>query len=149
MAEEHDNNPEIKIFTNGSGLEGQAGAAAVLFGRGNPRPHKVLKFHLGSLEEHTSFEGKAVGLLLGVWLLCNKHIASILLILVYTDSQALVNRIKNFFPKPAQYLTNEILLTSQIINHCNVTADRKRFTLRWILGHSGVDGNEKVDKEAK
>src|SRR6516164_8188006 len=55
----------------------------------------------------------------------------------------------NTSAKPAQYLTNEILSLSQIINSCNVAPGRKPFSLKWISGHSGVASNEKVDKEAK
>jgi ribonuclease HI len=149
MNKEQADNPEIKVFTDGSGLNSQVGAAAVLYHRGNPRPQRVLRLHLGSLLKHVSYKDEAVGLLLGVWMLQNKHIASILPILIYTDSQALINRIMNTSAKPAQYLTNKILFLFWIINLCNVAPDRKCFSLKQISGHSGVAGNKKADEEAK
>jgi len=35
------------------------------------------------------------------------------------------------------------------INTANVDPNMNRFHLVWILGHSGVKGNKKVDEEAK
>ena len=69
MNKEQADDPEIKVFTDGSGLNSQVGATVVLYHRGNPRPQKVLRLHLGSLLEHTSYKGEAVGLLLEVWML--------------------------------------------------------------------------------
>jgi len=72
MAEEsvnHERNccSEAKLFSDGSGMDGGAGAAAVLVVEGcDP---KILKYHLGSLEDHTTFEVEAVGLSLVLHLL--------------------------------------------------------------------------------
>jgi len=45
---------DIKVYTDGSGFKGKAGAAAVLY-RGGMAP-KSLRYCLGTLNEHTSFE---------------------------------------------------------------------------------------------
>ena len=57
------NRADICIYTDSLGLEGKAGAAAVFF-QGNVAP-KSLQYHLGSLNEHTTFKAEAVRLILG------------------------------------------------------------------------------------
>jgi hypothetical protein len=57
----------IKIYADGSGLDGEAGAAAALF-RGN-LPPTVLRYHLGPLTKFTTSDSEAVGVLLGMHLL--------------------------------------------------------------------------------
>ncbi len=58
---------EASVWTNGSGIDGKAGAAAVLkIGR---RTTRVLRYHLGPLTHHTTFDTEAVGMVLGVHLL--------------------------------------------------------------------------------
>jgi len=57
----------IQVFSDGSGHNGHIGAAAVLFRAGNsPR---VLRYHLGTEEEHTVFEAEEVGLMLAAKLI--------------------------------------------------------------------------------
>jgi len=53
---------QIQIYMDGSGLDGMAGVAAMLYGR--DRTVKVLHYCLRSLEEHTTYEAEAVGVLL-------------------------------------------------------------------------------------
>jgi hypothetical protein len=66
---EMNNDAEIKIFTDGSGIGGQVGAAAVLYRKGRPNPQKILQYHLGSLAMHTIYKGELVAAMLGAWLL--------------------------------------------------------------------------------
>lgn len=147
--------PELKIFTDGSGFEGGAGAAAVLFRKGRAQPARILRYHLGPLTEHTSYEAEAVGSLLAVWLLQNETCTGEREIVTYTDSQAFITATGAQNAKPAQYLMSEYLtLTEKIGTRKPGQANRdnprpNKFNLRWISAHSGVMGNEKVDEEAK
>ena len=87
---------------------------------------------------------------MGVWLIRTEHIAGHLPIVVLMDSQAIVKRIRTCKMTTAQYLIENFLtLTdrSNITNNANPNS--KRFKLAWISGHSGVQGNKKVDEEAK
>ena len=141
--------PEIKVFTDRSEMEGKIGAATVMYRKGRPAPAKVLRYHLGSSKKYTSFEVEVVGAILGVWLIRMKHIVAHLLIAVLTDSQAVIKRIKTCKTTTAQYLIETFLTSTDGINATNANPNSKKFKLAWISGHSRVQGNEKVDEEAK
>jgi hypothetical protein len=57
----------IKVYTDGSGLDGKIGAAAVLYRNGVLKSKRRL--HLGSMKHHTVFEGEGVGMILGLELI--------------------------------------------------------------------------------
>ena len=73
MAWEEDNNggtdsvdswmqPEpgvAQLYSDGLGLDGQVGAATVLFMQ-DEKP-KVVRFHLGTIADHTVYEGASTG----------------------------------------------------------------------------------------
>jgi len=48
----------IRVYSDGSGIEGMIGAAAVLYRGG--RMKRVLRYQLGTDEEHTVYEGEGV-----------------------------------------------------------------------------------------
>ncbi|KAL1751443.1 hypothetical protein FB107DRAFT_221983, partial [Schizophyllum commune] len=58
----------LKVYTDGSGYEGKAGAAAVLYRRGSPEV-KVLRYQLGPLSRYGTYEAELVGKLLAMHLL--------------------------------------------------------------------------------
>ena len=83
IEQDRGNKADIHIYTDGSGLKGNASAAAIHF-QGSKVP-KSLRYHLGSLDEHTT-EAEAVGLILGAHLLsAEPHISTVT---IGTDSQA-------------------------------------------------------------
>ena len=55
------------MYSDGSGIDGQVGEAAVLFRRN--REPKVLRFHLGTATDHTVYEAELIGLMLALHLL--------------------------------------------------------------------------------
>ena len=62
-----DDKATFKVYTDGSGQDSMAGAAAVLY-----KGHTLvglLRYHLGSLEQHTTYEAELIGILLGLWLI--------------------------------------------------------------------------------
>src|SRR5262249_31291753 len=58
---------EVRIYSDGSGYQGMAGACAVLY-RGTDAP-QTLKYRLGKLSKHTVYEAESVGITLGLRLL--------------------------------------------------------------------------------
>jgi ribonuclease HI len=135
---------EIRIFADGSGVEGKAGAAAAMYkGSGGPR---ILRFHLGTLMEHTTFEAEAIGLQLALHMLKFERNAK--KATVWLDNQAVIQSISNRKPKPAQYLINKIRRQTKAIWR---RAEHPAFQLEiaWVKGHNEVEGNERVDREAK
>ena len=81
-----------------------AGATAVLFKRGNVVG--TLQYHLGSLEQHTTFEAELVGILLGLWLVGHKPDADS--VLVKANSQVAIQALNTHKPGPGGYLLDEI-----------------------------------------
>lgn len=69
MEDERHDTLELSIYTDGSGYKGKIGAAAVMYRKGTIEPIRILHYHLGSKDRHTTFEGEAVGSLLAAWML--------------------------------------------------------------------------------
>jgi hypothetical protein len=61
----------VKIYTDSSGKEGHIGAAAILYH--GFRVPKIARFHIGSSNKHTVFEGEGIRQLLGFKLLQNTN----------------------------------------------------------------------------
>ena len=110
MAEEsvnHERNccSEAKLFSDGPGMDGGAGAAVVLVVDGHDP--KILKSHLGSLEDHTTFKAEAVGLSLVLHLLSGEP--DIRTATIQLDNQAIIKSLQYHKPKSAQYLVDNLL----------------------------------------
>ena len=135
----------IRIYTDGSAVDGGVGAAAVLIRPRSRRP-KVLKLHLGSVDEHTVYEGEIIGTVLGAELLRAERrtprLPSIAL-----DSTAALQASEITRPRPGHYLTD--------LFHDRLEAAKKaheameEVVMRWVPGHMEVYGNELADEEAK
>ena len=152
IKDEAKDDSDIKIYTDSSGFEGNVGAAAVMYRKGSEEPEKVLRFHLGSLKRHTTFEGEAVGSMLAAWMLQGRPEVGRSKITNYTDSQAFIKATGTRKYGPGQYLVIEYLsLTEAMNNDANSLhpTGTTKFALKWVAAHKGVVGNERVDEEAK
>jgi len=143
---------DIRIYTDGSGYEGNVGAAAVMFRKGVKESEKTLRFHLGPLTKHTTFEGKAVGSILSAWMLQGQTEVGKLAATSYTNSQAFIKSTGARKAGSGQYLVREYLRLMEVMNDgANIPSPENtvKFTLKWVAAHKGVAGNERVDKEVK
>jgi hypothetical protein len=68
MELEKSNRAPIQIYSDGSGYEGGAGAAAVMYKGESAQPSHILRYHLGHLKDHSTYEMEIIGLILAVWL---------------------------------------------------------------------------------
>ena len=135
---------EAWVYSDGSGLGSKAGAAAMLYREGtSPR---VLRYSLGTLVQHTTYEAEAVGLLLALHLL--RRARDVRKATIHIDNQAVINLLSIHKPKSAQYLIDKIF---QQIDNLWERATHPTYALEimWIKGHSSSVGNEEVDREAK
>ena len=96
----------IKVYTNGSVHDGRVGVAAIVTKDG--KAIDKLHFHLGKMEEHTIFEAKLVGMLLGLQLIKNR-LAKNVAYAIGVDNQAAIRSLASKLNKPGHYLAAEVL----------------------------------------
>ena len=96
---------EVMIYSDGSGLGGHVGAAAASYKAGSEP--KILKYHLGPLAAHTTFEAEAVGLLLALHLLRHERGARSATIML--DNQAVIQALEHRKPKLAQHIMEDLI----------------------------------------
>lgn len=115
MEKESKDNANYKVFTDGSGYDDNAGAVAVIYKKNDDTPFKSLKYHLGDLTEHTTYEAEGIGGILAAHLL--KGIEPNIgqnLVTIYMDSQALLMSLNSRQSAPSQYI--KILLNDSLEN---------------------------------
>ena len=133
---------QVKVYTDGSDINGGVGAAALLIRDG--RRHGTLRTHLGHSSQHTIYEAELAGIMLAAHLLKRERHwqeAEIRL-----DSQAAIDALNLTRPAPSHYLADEIHKQLKAVRHEHPTA---KLTMRWIPGHMGIEGNKLADVEAK
>jgi ribonuclease HI len=133
----------IQVYCDGSGHQGNIGAAAILF-RSGQRP-RTLRYHLGTDEEHTVFEAEVVGLSLAAELIATEANPTFP-ISIFIDNQAAIQSGEGFYTHSGAYLIDRF--RSRMKNLARKYANFDT-TVRWVPGHAEVHGNEEVDKHAK
>ena len=92
--------PDLKIFTNGSGMNDKIGTSMVLY-RDN-RCKSSLQYQLGHISHHTVYEGEATGILLATNLILRElHVHTTI---IYIDSRALTLATILTSPSPGHYI---------------------------------------------
>lgn len=140
----------VRVYTDGSGFEGYAGAAAVLVRTdGVHDERRVLRYCLGPLTEHTVYEAESVGILLGAHLLLTEaeETASRPLS-ISLDNQAVIRATEHLHKaKPGHCLIDRF---RDLAYHLLQIRDPQYYLdVRWISGHDDAELNEFVDGQAK
>ena len=68
--EEEESRTKVRVYSDGSDINGGVGAAAILFRDGIRQ--KTLRAYLGTSEHHTVYEAELVGIMLAAHLLHNE-----------------------------------------------------------------------------
>jgi ribonuclease HI len=136
---------EVQVFTDGSIIEDQVGAAAILTRPG--KSHRTLHYHLGKLNEYTIYDAELAGLSLGMHLIKTENAARCRTMLG-ADNQAAINAVQNELSTPTHFLAEDTLHSARQIRKQRGNKNYS-LTIRWTAGHVGIDGNELVDTEAK
>jgi ribonuclease HI len=143
MQLEREDEAEWKVYTDGSGIDGQVGAAAVIYR--DEEEIGIVRRHLGSLTKHEVYDGEGIGLILGMeFIRRQQHCAGN--ISFYSDSQPALLATTLRKPAPSHYLWDAFhsLCERTRRKHSGI-----EFSLRWIPGHLDIVGNERADEEAK
>jgi ribonuclease HI len=135
----------VKVYSDGSALNGKVGVAAIICRTGEPT--RKLHYHLGPAEQHTVHEAELVGMLLGLHLIKmerkgqTSHALGV-------DNQAALSALNSVKSTTGQYTADKILQTAARIKKQRNSANYS-LKFRWTAGHVGIEGNEEVDGEAK
>ena len=135
----------IKVYSDGSAHDSQVGATAIL--RRNSNPDRVLRLHLGTLDQHTVYEAELVGMILGLHLIKTERKNKVKCVLNVNNQVALA-AIKTRMTKSGQHFAANILKQAKQLKKMGGNG-RYGLTFRWSAGHVGIEGNEEADKEAK
>ena len=95
-----------QLYSDGSGLDGQVGAAVVLFIQGEEP--KVVRFHLGTTADHTVYEAELMGLLLALHLLCSEQ--DVTRAIIRLDNQAVLHVLTTCESGLAQSIIDKVIL---------------------------------------
>ncbi len=126
------------FYTDGSGTNGQVGAASVL-----PFMNLTIRAYLGEAHLFTVYSGELVGILLALWT-ARDHLWLKTKILIFTDNQASIKAISN----PGNQSGQSIL--ANIVTAVDALRDQgKEVGLHWIPAHQEIEGNELADCAAK
>ena len=133
---------DVKIFTDGSGMEGKIGASAALYRNG--RLKSTLRYKLGLQKHHTVYEGEGVGILLGIKLMEREW--GIQSAIFYIDNRAAILATQLTKPASGHHIFDTL---HSYIGNIMDRNHNLRVVLKWIPGHKDVEGNEQADRLAK
>ena len=145
--EESGDSAPVRIFSDGSGIEGNIGSAVVLYHCKNGVETKhVLHYYLGPETRHTVYEAEVAGKIMAQELLYHQTHGFGCHISMYVDNQASILSTHTISPNPGHYLLD--------ILHAKLARSKKWFcnlnvTIRWIPSHLDIEGNEEADRQAK
>ena len=108
IEEEDQDKSDFKVFSDSSGQEGGAGAAAVIYRKGRSQPLGHLKVYLGLLASHNTYEGEVVGGLLGCYLIQNIPGTNFKTVSLYIDNQAIIKASVRPKASSGQYLVQAL-----------------------------------------
>ena len=126
------------FYTDGSGINGQIGAASAL-----PAMNLTIRAYLGEAHLFTVYSGELEGILLALWT-ARDHLWLKTRILIFKDSQASIQAISN----PGNQSGQSILVN--IVTAIDSLRDQgKEVEFHWIPAHQEIEGNELADTAAK
>jgi ribonuclease HI len=140
--------PTFRVFTDGSGIDGNAGASAVLFR--DDHEVKTLRYQLGPLTEHTVYEAEAVAATMGLYLLKTEtpsRLPAQEYVEIGIDNHAVIRAKHDENPHSGSHLLRHIREQADAVK-AKMYKPRK-LRMVWIPGHEDILGNERADEEAK
>lgn len=131
------NTKDLFIYTDGSGINGKVGAAAV-------SPNYTVRRYLGPLTSFTVYSGELYGIMLAIGMAIYRIQPIEGRLIVCIDNQASIQAVQSPGASSGQYLVKLIV---RQINH--LRSRGIEVELHWIPAHRGIPGNDLVDIAAK
>jgi ribonuclease HI len=124
----------LRVFTDGSGIDGRLGAAAAT-------EDNATLTSMGYTDDAQVYHAELVGVLNALHMLLTGNYRQALIL---SDSQAGLKAIVKANPSTAQNLLKSIYDAVD-----ELTAKGVQVKFQWVPAHKGIEGNEKADKAAK
>ncbi|KAK6222510.1 zinc finger protein [Colletotrichum tabaci] len=131
----------IHIYTDGSGINGYIGAAAVCI-----TTYQTRNSYMGSDAISTVYAGELQGIILALEIAeeDRQRGNNRSKVLIYTDNQAAIRSSARPKGKSGSYLLQTIAVKTQKLQEQGLKTE-----IRWVPAHTGIQGNEDADKAAK
>jgi ribonuclease HI len=124
------------VYTDGSGINGKTGAAAVA-----PQIGVIRQAYMGEETASTVYAAELEGIRMALEIAIEAEKERGI---IFSDSQTALNAIRNPGNSSGQYIIR------QIVQHLtDLHLAGKRMDLHWIPAHRNIEGNEAADKAAK
>jgi len=138
-AQDATNTSLISVYTDGSEIENEVGAAAY-----SPSTSTIVHYHLGNGKYANVFAAELVAIKLAMTIFDRSpnHDA----LTAYVDSQSALRALCAPGRQSGQYILAEILAAMEGIRGTSPTSTLQ---LEWVPSHMGIQGNEAADAEAK
>ncbi|KFY11306.1 hypothetical protein V491_07268 [Pseudogymnoascus sp. VKM F-3775] len=129
----------LMIYTDGRGIDGKIGAAALA-----PQEGRVKKVFLGNKHTSTVYAAELKGIYLALKIAQQELGDSQREVLIYTDNQAAITIAGKPRSRSGSYLLAEII---KLIDE--IRPRTRHIEISWIPAHTGIEGNEAADLAAK
>ena len=130
---------QLIVYTDGSGINGKIGAAAVI-----PSQNATFKAYLGSAHFFTVYSGELQGVAMALNSTTPVRNQLLQKLTIFTDNQSAIHSIAAPSAQSGQQILRFIVDAIDRLREQNIEVE-----VRWIPAHIGVDGNERADSAAK